>query len=141
MILIAGATTSTGTFFSLFVTTAKYVYAYDLLSSGFASPHHPGHGSLSYVRSPSIRFVVFFFPRRYNVLSFGFFRREFEMIGDGLSDALDFSPTIGANARVANAYERGGQTGTLGEADFYTRYVVVHAMWPDLINNLVATSA
>lgn len=40
---------------------------------------------------------------------------------DGLSDALDFSRTIGVDAGVANAYERGGGRGTLGEVDFYTR--------------------
>ena len=51
-----------------------------------------------------------------------FARREFETIVDGLSDALDFSRTIGVDAGVANAYERGGGRGTLGEVDFYTRY-------------------
>jgi len=49
-------------------------------------------------------------------------RREFETIVDGLSDALDFSRTIGVDAGVANAYECGGGRGTLGEVDFYTRY-------------------
>jgi len=49
------------------------------------------------------------------------------MIADRLSDALDLSRTIGADARVANAYERGG---TLVEVDFHARYVVVHTTWP-----------
>ena len=55
-------------------------------------------------------------------------RREFETIVDGLSDALDFSRTIGVDAGVANAYECGGGRGTLGEVDFYTRYPC--PFWP-----------
>lgn len=50
------------------------------------------------------------------------FRREFETIVEGLSDALDFSRTIGADAGIsAVPYEQGGGRGTLGEVDFYTR--------------------
>jgi len=60
------------------------------------------------------------------------------MVVDGLSDSLGFSPTIGADARVANTYERGGQTGMLGEVDFYTRYVVVHTTWPHLIKQALS---
>ena len=49
-------------------------------------------------------------------------RQEFETIVEGLSDALDFSHTIGADAGPSAAsYERGGGKGTLGEIDFYTR--------------------
>lgn len=47
---------------------------------------------------------------------------EFEQILDGLSDALDFSRTIGAAA--VTPYERGGGRNTLGEVDFYTRCVL-----------------
>ena len=45
--------------------------------------------------------------------------QEFETILDGLSDALDFSRTIGASA--ATPYERGGGRNTTGEVDFYIR--------------------
>ena len=50
---------------------------------------------------------------------------------DGLSDALDFSRTIGVDAGVVNAYECGGGRGTLGEVDFYTRYAssFCHKTW------------
>jgi 3-deoxy-7-phosphoheptulonate synthase len=48
-------------------------------------------------------------------------RREFESIVDGLSDALDFSRTIGADSTTS--YEQGGVKGTFGEVDFYTRSV------------------
>lgn len=52
-------------------------------------------------------------------------RREFETIVDGLSDALDFSQTIGVDASASLPYEQGGGRGTLGEVDFYTRCVYV----------------
>ena len=45
------------------------------------------------------------------------------MIVDGLSDALDFSQTLGVDASAALPYEHGGGRGTLGEVDFYTRCV------------------
>lgn len=45
---------------------------------------------------------------------------EYERIAAGLSDALDFSRTIGAYP--GGAYETGGGKGPLGEVDFYTRY-------------------
>lgn len=48
-------------------------------------------------------------------------RQEFENIVDGLSDALDFSRTIGVDNTAS--YEQGGGRGTLGEVDFYTRWV------------------
>jgi hypothetical protein len=47
-------------------------------------------------------------------------RREFETIVDGISDALDFSLTIGVESN-STSYERGGGRGTLREVDFYTR--------------------
>jgi len=47
------------------------------------------------------------------------YRREFETIVEGLSDALDFSRTIGFDSSAS--YEQGGGRGTLGEVDFYTR--------------------
>jgi len=50
------------------------------------------------------------------------YRREFETIVEGLSDALDFSRTIGVESGSA-PYEKGGGRGTLGEVDFYTRCV------------------
>uniref|UniRef100_A0A8H8CQP0 Phospho-2-dehydro-3-deoxyheptonate aldolase n=1 Tax=Psilocybe cubensis TaxID=181762 RepID=A0A8H8CQP0_PSICU len=49
-------------------------------------------------------------------------RQEFETIIDGLSDALDFSRTIGADAAASIPYELGGGRGTLGEVDFYTSH-------------------
>ncbi|CAA7263032.1 unnamed protein product [Cyclocybe aegerita] len=50
-------------------------------------------------------------------------RREFETIVEGLSDALDFTRTIGADAGPSSvAYEQGGGRGTLGEVDFYTSH-------------------
>lgn len=57
------------------------------------------------------------------------FRREFETIVDGLSDALDFSRTIGADAG-SHPYERGGGRGTLGEVDFYTRSASIFNFLP-----------
>ncbi|KIM36919.1 hypothetical protein M413DRAFT_77655 [Hebeloma cylindrosporum] len=86
-----------------FNSTTTLNYLRSLLTSGFASLHHPRHWSLSHVRSPALR-------------------REFETIVDGLSDALDFSRTIGVDAGGANAYECGGGRGTLGEVDFYTSH-------------------
>ncbi|KJA16400.1 hypothetical protein HYPSUDRAFT_171526 [Hypholoma sublateritium FD-334 SS-4] len=74
-----------------------------LLTSGFASLHHPREWSLEHVRSEALR-------------------REFEVIVDGLSDALDFSQTIGVDAGAALPYEHGGGRGTLGEVDFYTSH-------------------
>lgn len=49
--------------------------------------------------------------------------QEFETITEGLSDALDFSRTIGVETSKGNAsFERGGARSTVGEVDFYTRY-------------------
>jgi hypothetical protein len=55
--------------------------------------------------------------------SFLIFRRaEFEAITEGLSDALDFSRTIGVDSgRESISFEQGGGRGVLGEVDFYTR--------------------
>ncbi|KDR67186.1 hypothetical protein GALMADRAFT_130501 [Galerina marginata CBS 339.88] len=86
-----------------FHSTTTLNYLRSLLTSGFASLHHPRDWSLSHVRSPSLR-------------------REFESIVDGLSDALDFTRTIGADAGASNSYEQGGGRGTLGEVDFYTSH-------------------
>ena len=47
--------------------------------------------------------------------------REFETIVDGLSDALDFSRTIGVDS--SPSYEQGGGRGALRDVDFYTRCV------------------
>lgn len=49
-------------------------------------------------------------------------RAEFEIITEGLSDALDFSRTIGVDSgRESTSFEQGGGRGVLGEVDFYTR--------------------
>ncbi|KIL64040.1 hypothetical protein M378DRAFT_186866 [Amanita muscaria Koide BX008] len=83
-------------------TTLNYVRA--LLTSGFASLHHPSDWSLSHVRSPSLR-------------------REFESIVASLSDALDFSRTIGvAESGSGRSFEQGGRRGTVGEVEFYTSH-------------------
>ncbi|KAF8815062.1 DAHP synthetase [Phlegmacium glaucopus] len=84
-----------------FHSTTTLNHLRGLLTSGFASLHHPRDWSLNHVRSPSLR-------------------REFETIVDGLSDALDFSRTIGADSTTS--YEQGGGRGTLGEVDFYTSH-------------------
>ncbi|EEB88167.1 hypothetical protein MPER_14141, partial [Moniliophthora perniciosa FA553] len=47
-------------------------------------------------------------------------RKEFEAIVENLSDALDFSRTIGAENGAS--FERGGMRGTVGEVDFYTSH-------------------
>lgn len=84
-----------------FHSTTTLNYIRGLLTSGFASLHHPRDWSLAHVRSAALR-------------------AEFEKIVDGLSDALEFAETIGAeNVR---SYERGGGRGTLGEVDFYTSH-------------------
>jgi 3-deoxy-7-phosphoheptulonate synthase len=46
--------------------------------------------------------------------------KEFESIVDGLSDALDFSRTIGIDSNPS--YEQGGGRGALRDVDFYTRF-------------------
>jgi len=83
-------------------TTLNYVRA--ILTSGFASLHHPRDWSLSHVRSPSLRV-------------------ELESITEGLSDALDFSRTIGVESgRESISFEKGGGRGAVGEVDFYTSH-------------------
>lgn len=53
-------------------------------------------------------------------------RTEFERIVEGLSDALDFTSTIGAySGKETQGYERGGSRGVLGEVDLYTRYLTL----------------
>ncbi|KAF7437158.1 hypothetical protein PC9H_003994 [Pleurotus ostreatus] len=80
-------------------TTLNYLRG--LLSSGFASLHHPRDWSFNHVRSPSLR-------------------KEFEHIVEGLSDALDFSRTIGIESMPP--YEQGGAREAVGEVDFYTSH-------------------
>lgn len=83
-------------------TTLNYVRA--LLTSGFASLHHPRDWSLSHVRSLALR-------------------AEFETITEGLSDALDFSRTIGVDSgKESVSFEMGGGRGVVGEVDFYTSH-------------------
>ncbi|ESK94376.1 phospho-2-dehydro-3-deoxyheptonate aldolase [Moniliophthora roreri MCA 2997] len=84
-----------------FHSTATLNYVRALLTSGFASLHHPRDWSLNHVRSPSLR-------------------KEFEAIVENLSDALDFSRTIGAENGAS--FEQGGVRGTVGEVDFYTSH-------------------
>ncbi|KIK62837.1 hypothetical protein GYMLUDRAFT_990351 [Collybiopsis luxurians FD-317 M1] len=72
-----------------------------LLTSGFASLHQPRDWSLSHVRSPSLK-------------------NEFENIVEDLTDALDFSRTIGQDAGAS--FEHGGARSTVGEVDFYTSH-------------------
>ncbi|KAJ6570335.1 DAHP synthetase [Mycena sp. CBHHK59/15] len=84
-----------------FHSTATLNHVRSLLTSGFASLHHPSDWSLNHVRSPSLR-------------------KEFENIVEGLSDALDFSRTIGVES--GPSFEQGGGRGTVGEVDFYTSH-------------------
>ncbi|KAG6370511.1 DAHP synthetase [Boletus reticuloceps] len=87
-----------------FHSTTTLNYVRGLLTSGFASLHHPRDWSLSHVRSPSLR-------------------SEFEKITEGLSDALDFSRTIGVDSgKESVPFERGGGRGVVGEVDFYTSH-------------------
>ncbi|CAE6410473.1 unnamed protein product, partial [Rhizoctonia solani] len=46
---------------------------------------------------------------------------EFERISEGLSDALDFCRTVGAN-EAGSGFESGGGRGVLGEVDLYTSH-------------------
>ncbi|KAG1858718.1 DAHP synthetase [Suillus tomentosus] len=94
-----------------FHSTATLNYVRGLLTSGFASLHHPRDWSLSHVRSPALR-------------------SEFEKITRGLSDALDFSHTIGADSgRESAPFDRGGGRGVLGEIDFYTSHEGLMLDW------------
>lgn len=68
---------------------------------GFGRSHQRGHGNETYACC----------------------RKEFEIITEGLSDALGFTRTIGVGMENA-PYEKGGSRGVLGEVDFYTRSVV-----------------
>lgn len=94
-----------------FHSTATLNYVRGLLTSGFASLHHPRDWSLSHVRSPALR-------------------SEFEKITQGLSNALDFSYTIGADSgRESVPFDRGGGRGVLGEVDFYTSHEGLMLDW------------
>lgn len=64
-----------------FHSTTTLNYIRGLLTSGFASLHHPRDWSLGHVRSVALR-------------------AEFEKIVDGLSDALDFARTIGVESEM-----------------------------------------
>lgn len=83
-------------------TTLNYIRA--ILDSGFASLNNPRDWSLSHVRSATLK-------------------KEFEEIVTNLSDALDFSRTIGieTGSESAIGYEQGGGLGTFGAVDLYTR--------------------
>lgn len=86
-----------------FHSTATLNSLRSLLSSGFASLHHPRDWSLSHVRSPILK-------------------DEFERLTSGLADALAFSNTIGVDSgREALPFEQSGKPGVLGEVDLYTR--------------------
>lgn len=96
-------------------TTLNYIRA--ILASGFASLNNPRDWSLSHVRSATLK-------------------KEFEEIVTNLSDALDFSRTIGIEmgSESAIGYERGGGLGTIGAVDLYTRSVYpCTAEYPDLL--------
>ncbi|KAG9120194.1 hypothetical protein FRC07_004400, partial [Ceratobasidium sp. 392] len=86
-----------------FHSAATHCYLRSLLTSGFASLNHPRDWSLGHVRSQALR-------------------DEFERISEGLSDALDFCRTVGANESAAGGFESGGGRGVLGEVDFYTSH-------------------
>ncbi|KAI0751180.1 DAHP synthetase [Daedaleopsis nitida] len=87
-----------------FHSTTTLNHVRSLLTSGFASLHHPKEWSLTHVRSPALK-------------------EQFERITEGLSDALEFTRTIGLGKDSGVSYEQGGGRGALGEVDFYTRYV------------------
>ncbi|KAI0677660.1 DAHP synthetase [Trametes maxima] len=85
-----------------FHSTATLNHVRGLLTSGYGSLHHPKDWSLTHVRSPALR-------------------EEFERITEGLSDALEFTRTIGLG-KDSVSYEQGGGRGALGEVDFYTSH-------------------
>ncbi|EIM89401.1 DAHP synthetase [Stereum hirsutum FP-91666 SS1] len=88
-----------------FHSTTTLNYVRSLLTSGFASLHHPRDWSFAHVRSKTLR-------------------SEFQKITSGLADALDFTQTIGlgSSGPEAASYERGGGRGVLGEVDFWTSH-------------------
>lgn len=57
------------------------------------------------------------------------YSEEFERITEGLSDALEFTRTIGLG-KDSISYEQGGGRGALGEVDFYTRSVRASSLSP-----------
>ncbi|KDQ20956.1 hypothetical protein BOTBODRAFT_26969 [Botryobasidium botryosum FD-172 SS1] len=86
-----------------FHSTTTLNYVRSLLASGFASLSQPREWSLSHVRSDTIK-------------------KEYEVISQGLADALDFTRTVGAETTTGTSYVRGGGHGVLGEVDFYTSH-------------------
>ncbi|KAF9258150.1 DAHP synthetase [Marasmius fiardii PR-910] len=87
-----------------FHSTTTLNYIRGLLSSGYASLYgaHPRDWSLNHVRSDTLR-------------------NSFTEIIDSLSDALDFSQTIGATK--GDGFESGaGRGGAFGEVDFYVSH-------------------
>ncbi|THH29093.1 hypothetical protein EUX98_g5094 [Antrodiella citrinella] len=84
-----------------FHSTTTLNHIRGLLTSGFASLHHPRDWSLSHVRSPALR-------------------EEFERITEGLTDALGFTRTIGFSNDTS--YEQGGRRSPLDDVDFYTSH-------------------
>lgn len=86
-----------------FHSAATLNYIRSLMTSGFASLHHPRDWSLSHVRSSTLRC-------------------KFESIVEGLADALDFSRAIGTESGKESPYEQGGGPGVLGQVDFFTSH-------------------
>ena len=78
---------------------------------------------MKHVRSASLRYSL---GSCFGVIAHPLFiRTEFERITEGLTDALDFTKTIGASTQDANTgFEQGGGRGVLGEVDFYTRFAI-----------------
>ncbi|KAJ7035830.1 DAHP synthetase [Mycena alexandri] len=103
-----------------FHSTTTLNHVRSLLTSGFASLHHPRDWSLNHVRSPSLRYEVLAEEQyEHTVIDFTH-SKEFEHIVEGLSDALDFSRTIGVES--GPSFEQGGDRGTVGGVDFYTSH-------------------
>jgi len=84
-----------------FHSTTTLNHIRSLLTSGFASLNHPRDWSFAHVRSPSLR-------------------KEIDSIVENLTDALDFSRTIGVSSNTP--YESGGIQDALGQVDFYTSH-------------------
>ncbi|CAE6523839.1 unnamed protein product [Rhizoctonia solani] len=91
-----------------FHSAATLCYLRSLLTSGFASLSHPRDWSLGHENHLANHILCVF-------------RDEFERISEGLSDALDFCRTVGAN-EAGGGFESGGGRGVLGEVDFYTSH-------------------
>lgn len=104
-----------------FHSTTTLNHVRSLLTSGFASLHHPKDWSLTHVRSPALRCVTVLnsYTTGVRMLTPNT-SEEFDRITEGLSDALEFTRTIGFG-KDSVSYEQGGGRGPLGEVDFYTR--------------------